>query len=97
LIVLVEVKAEVNPGTKRVKTYQENKEHVKFYQKWYSKVINDVFSGTETPSLEEVDPYVVGIEKRQATDYKGKPLFNKWRAERLIVRCKTVLGKWNRC
>lgn len=46
---------------------------------------DDAFSGTATPSLEELEPYVVRTEKRQAIDYKGKPLFNKRRTERLIA------------
>lgn len=47
---------------------------------------DDAFSGTSTPTLEELDPYVVRTEKRQAIDYKGKPLFNKRRTERLIAQ-----------
>ena len=46
---------------------------------------DDAFSGTETPTLEELDPYVVRTEKRQAIDYSGKPLFNKRRTERLVA------------
>lgn len=46
---------------------------------------NDAFSGETAPTLEELDPYVVRTEKRQAIDYSGHPLFNKRRTEKLIA------------
>ena len=46
---------------------------------------NDAFSGGTAPTLEELDPYVVRTEKRQAIDYSGHPLFNKRRTEKLIA------------
>ncbi len=46
---------------------------------------NDAFSGEAAPTLEELEPYVVRTEKRQAIDYSGNPLFNKRRTERLIA------------
>lgn len=50
------------------------------------KLLNDdAFSGNSAPTLEELDPYVVRTEKRQAIDYSGKPLFNKRRTERLVA------------
>lgn len=50
------------------------------------KLLNDdAFSGNAAPTLEELDPYVVRTEKRQAIDYTGKPLFNKRRTERLVA------------
>lgn len=47
---------------------------------------NDAFSGEAKPTLEELEPYVVRTEKRQAIDYSGKPLFNKRRTEKLIAQ-----------
>lgn len=50
------------------------------------KLLNDdAFSGNSAPTLEELDPYVVRTEKRQAIDYSGKPLFNRRRTERLVA------------
>ena len=50
------------------------------------KLLNDdAFSGNAAPTLEELEPYVVRTEKRQAIDYTGKPLFNKRRTERLVA------------
>lgn len=50
------------------------------------KLLNDdAFSGNAAPTLEELGPYVVRTEKRQAIDYTGKPLFNKRRTERLVA------------
>lgn len=46
------------------------------------KLLDDnAFSGVDRISLEELEPYVVRTEKRQAIDYNGKPLFNKRRTE----------------
>lgn len=47
---------------------------------------NDAFSGEAKPTLEELEPYVVRTEKRQAIDYSGKPLFNKRRTEKLVAQ-----------
>lgn len=47
---------------------------------------DDAFSGSEKPTLEELEPYVVRTEKRQAIDYSGKPLFSKRRTERLVAK-----------
>lgn len=47
---------------------------------------NDAFSGESKPTLEELEPYVVRTEKRQAIDYSGKPLFNKRRTEKLVAQ-----------
>lgn len=50
------------------------------------KLLNaDAFSGAAAPSLDELEPYVVRTEKRQAIDYEGKALFNKRRTERLVA------------
>lgn len=46
---------------------------------------NNAFSGEAAPTLEELEPYVVRTEKRQAIDYSGKPLFNKRKTERLVA------------
>ena len=46
---------------------------------------SDAFAGDGMPSLEELAPYVVRTEKRQAIDYEGNPLFNKRRTEKLTV------------
>ena len=37
-------------------------------------------------TLEELEPYVVRTEKRQAIDYSGKPLFNKRCTEKLVAQ-----------
>ena len=51
------------------------------------KLLNDdAFSGEAKPTLEELEPYVVRTEKRQAIDYSGKPLFNKRRTEKLVAQ-----------
>ncbi|MBR6061153.1 MAG: DEAD/DEAH box helicase family protein, partial [Spirochaetales bacterium] len=51
------------------------------------KLLDDnAFSGTAAPTLDELEPYVVRTEKRQAIDYSGKPLFNKRRTERLVAQ-----------
>lgn len=51
------------------------------------KLLNDdAFSGESKPTLEELEPYVVRTEKRQAIDYSGKPLFNKRRTEKLVAQ-----------
>ena len=50
------------------------------------KLLDDnAFSGVDRISLEELEPYVVRTEKRQAIDYNGKPLFNKRRTEILTA------------
>ena len=50
------------------------------------KLLNDdAFSGEGKTTLEELEPYVVRTEKRQAIDYTGKPLFNKRRTECLLA------------
>lgn len=38
---------------------------------------NDAFAGEGMPALDELAPYVVRTEKRNAVDYEGKPLFNE--------------------
>ena len=51
------------------------------------KLLNDdAFSGEAKPTLEELEPYVLRTEKRQAIDYSGKPLFNKRRTEKLVAQ-----------
>lgn len=51
------------------------------------KLLNDdAFSGDAKPTLEELEPYVVRTEKRQAIDYSGKPLFNKRHTEKLVAQ-----------
>lgn len=47
---------------------------------------SDAFSPNEAPSLEELEPYIVRSEKRQAIDYNGKPLFKKRRTECLLAK-----------
>ena len=45
----------------------------------------DAFSGEGMPSIDELNPYVVHTEKRQAIDYSGKPLFNQRHTESVVV------------
>ena len=45
----------------------------------------DAFSGEGMPLINELEPYVVRTEKRQAIDYNGKKLFNKRNTERVVV------------
>jgi len=47
---------------------------------------SDAFSGEGMPSIQELEPYVIRTEKRQAIDYNGKPLFNKRNTERVIAQ-----------
>lgn len=42
----------------------------------------DAFAGEGMPSLEELEPYVVRTEKRNAVDYNGDPLFNERETEK---------------
>ncbi len=46
----------------------------------------DAFTGEGTPSIPDLEPYVVRTEKRQAIDYNGKALFNKRRTQKIEVR-----------
>lgn len=46
---------------------------------------HDAFTGEGIPPIQELLPYVIRTEKRQAVDYDGKPLFNLRHTERLTV------------
>lgn len=46
---------------------------------------NDAFAGEGAPTIQELEPYVIRTEKRQAIDYTGKLLFNKRKTETIIV------------
>lgn len=50
----------------------------------------DAFSGEGMPKLQELEPYVVRTEKRQAIDYNGKPLFNKRKTKKIEVSYNDV-------
>jgi superfamily II DNA/RNA helicase len=45
----------------------------------------DAFTGEGMPSIQELEPYVVRTEKRQAIDYNGKVLFNKRHTSKIEV------------
>ncbi len=45
----------------------------------------DAFSGEGMPKIQELEPYVVRTEKRQAIDYNGKQLFNKRKTQKIEV------------
>jgi SNF2 family DNA or RNA helicase len=46
----------------------------------------DAFSGEGMPTIPELEPYVIRTEKRQAIDFNGKPLFNKRKTQKMLVK-----------
>jgi SNF2 family DNA or RNA helicase len=51
---------------------------------------NDAFAGEGMPTIQELEPYVVRTEKRQAIDYNGKALFNKRHTKKIEVTLHEV-------
>lgn len=54
---------------------------------------NDAFKGEGMPSINEIEPYIVRSEKRNAIDYTGKKLFNERTTQRLDVPLDDSLHK----
>lgn len=54
---------------------------------------NDAFQGEGMPSIQEIEPYIVRSEKRNAIDYTGKKLFNERTTQRLDVPLDDTLHK----
>ena len=50
----------------------------------------DAFSGEGMPKIQELEPYVVRTEKRQAIDYNGNPLFTKRKTKKIEVSYDNV-------
>lgn len=63
------------------------------FRRLLSLLDSDAFSGTDMPSLNELEPYVVRTEKRQAIDYTGRPLFNKRRTECITCQYDEIKHK----
>ncbi len=53
----------------------------------------DAFQGEGMPSIQEIEPYIVRSEKRNAIDYTGKKLFNERTTQRLDVPLDDILHK----
>jgi superfamily II DNA or RNA helicase len=53
----------------------------------------DAFAGEGTPSIAELEPYVVRTEKRQAIDFNGRPLFHKRQTKKIEVLYDNVTHK----
>jgi superfamily II DNA or RNA helicase len=53
----------------------------------------DAFAGEGMPTIQELEPYVVRTEKRQAIDYNGKALFNKRNTRKIEVNYDDVLHR----
>ena len=45
----------------------------------------DAFMGDDTPSVKEIEPFVMRTEKRFAVDYNGQKLFNERKTIKLLV------------
>ncbi len=54
---------------------------------------NDAFQGEGMPTIQEIEPYIVRSEKRNAIDYNGKKLFNERTTQRLDVPLDETLHK----
>lgn len=57
---------------------------------------NDAFQGEGMPSIDEIEPYIVRSEKRNAIDYTGKKLFNERVTQRMDVILDDSLHKYQK-
>ncbi|MBI9032247.1 DEAD/DEAH box helicase family protein [bacterium] len=44
------------------------------------------FAGEGLPTIEELNPYVIRTEKRQAVDYEGKSLFSERETKKVVIK-----------